>query len=365
MLGLPTESPEAYDIAGDKGRTRLLEPVGADESFVLPSAAHLDSCIDERNGSLRFPLIVKPVIGWCSDCVSKVQNLAELRIAVDKASERHAQAAKPSTAVVVEPYIDGPEVDANFALLDGEIIFMDINDDFPSPADEEGASFKANFQETQNVIPSGLPKLELDAIRNQLRHSILRQGFKSGVFHCEARVKNSSVRYAAEGTSIVDLVPRKGKAAPTGPEVYLHEINARPPGYLESVAVLLAYGVDYYALRMLLAVGVDEAPRLRALSQPFLEGPQFHLSLMIIQQTKAGIMRTPDAAKEFLEKHAEMKKHVVDYYTRKKGGDVLEGPEASALWWIAYFSVISRVSRRELLERVDFIQRHFEYEIET
>lgn len=364
-LGLPTEIPEAYDIAGDKGRTRLLEQVGADESFVLPSASHLDAHLKEHGQCLRFPLIVKPVIGWCSDCVSKVQNVEELRIAVEKASERHADAAKPSTAVVIEPYIDGPEVDANFALLDGQIIFLDINDDFPSPADEEDAPFKANFQETQNVMPSGLPQQELDAIREQLRDSILRQGFKSGVFHCEARVKGSAVRYAADGTTVVDLVPKTDGTEGSGPEVYLHEINARPPGYLESVAVLLAYGVDYYALRMLLAVGPEEGPRLRALSQPFLQGAQFHLSLMIIQQTKAGIMKTQDAAKEFLEKHPQVREHVVDYYTRKKGGDVLEGPDASALWWIAYFSVVSRVSRRDLLERVDYIQRHFEYEIEA
>jgi biotin carboxylase len=363
-LGLPTENPEAYDIASDKGRTRMLETVGADESFVLSKADELEPYLKSRSEPLGFPLVVKPVVGWCSDCVSKVQNLGELVVAVRKASERHANSANPSTTVVVEPYIDGPEVDANFALLDGEILFFDINDDFPSPADDQGAGFQANFQETQNVVPSGLPQVELDAIRDQIRDSILRQGFKSGVFHCEARVRSSSVKFATKQDSIVDLVAKEGENEKSKLEVYLHENNARPPGYLESVAVLLSYGIDYYALRMLLALGPSEYFRLRALSEPFRKGPQFHLSLMIIQQTRAGIMKTPDAAKEFLEQHAEMKQHVVDFYTRKKGGDVLEGPDASALWWIAYFSVTSRHSRRELLERVDFIQRNFAYEIE-
>lgn len=364
-LGFPTESAEAYDIAGDKGRTRLLEKVGANESFVLPSAKALESHIDQLKEPLKFPLVVKPVIGWCSDCVSKVHTTEELASAVAKASERHAQSAKPSTTVVVEPYIDGPEVDANFALLDGEILFFDINDDFPSQADQKNADVKANFQETQNVIPSGLPAGEQEAIRDQMRNSILRQGFRSGVFHCEARVRNSSVEYLPKD-GVVDLAPKTGHANDTVDiQIYLHEINARPPGYLETVAVLLSYGVDYYALRMLLALGSAEHPRLRALSQPFATGPQFHLSLMILQQTQAGIMKTPDAAKEFLDKYPYQKANIVDYYTRKKGGDILEGPDASALWWIAYFSVVSRNSRKELLDRVEFIQQNFAYEMES
>ncbi|KAF2257525.1 glutathione synthetase ATP-binding domain-like protein [Lojkania enalia] len=364
ILGMPTESDEAYEIAGDKGRTRLLESVGAAESFVLSRAEDLEAYIQRRQQPLRFPLVVKPVVGWCSDCVSKARSLDELFIAVRKASDRHALSANPSTAVVVEPYIDGPEVDANFAILDGEILFSEINDDFPSPADDRDSSFRANFQETQNVMPSGLPQNELDAIRDQLKASILRQGFRSGVFHCEARVRNSRFHYTAKEGAITDLAAKEGAEDPGDPQVYLHEINARPPGYLESVAVMLAYGVDYYALRMLLALGASEIPRLRALSQPFLNGPQFHLSLMIIQQTRAGIMKTVDAAKEFLEKHTDMRHSIVDYYTRKKGGDVLEGPDASALWWIAYFSVVSRESRKGLLEDVEFIQENFEYDVE-
>ncbi|KAF2185755.1 hypothetical protein K469DRAFT_687610 [Zopfia rhizophila CBS 207.26] len=368
MVGLPTESPEAYEIAGNKGHTRLLETVGANESFVLSSADELETFLEQRQPRhgppLRYPLVVKPVVGWCSDCVSKVQNYTELTIAVQKASARHADSAKRSTAVVIEPYVDGPEVDANFALLDGEILFYDVNDDFPSPADVPGAGFNANFQETQNVMPSGLPTEEIIAIRDQMRQSMLRQGFRSGVFHCEGRVRNSRVKYAVKDGNVVDLTPTNGDGSHEEPQVYLHEINARPPGYLESVAVLFAYGIDYYALRMLMALGPAENARVRALSQSFLNGPQFHLSLMILQQTRAGIMKTADAAKEFLEEHPDIKTKVVDYYTRKKGGDVLDGPNASALWWIAYFSVISRESRGDLLRQVDFIQQNFKYEIE-
>jgi hypothetical protein len=364
ILGLPTESAEAYNIAADKGRTRMLEALDPDESFVLPHANALGPYLAQRKSPLNFPLVIKPVIGWCSDCVSKVRSLSELRSAVNKASARHANSPKPSTAVVVEPYVDGPEVDANLVLLDGEVLFCEISDDFPSPADSEDAGVRANFQETQNVMPSDLPQLEQNAIRDAMRDSILRQGFKSGVFHCEARVRNSLVEYTTQ-KGVLDLAVKKDAdtKGPGAPQIYLHEINARPPGYLESVAVMLAYGVDYYALRMLLALGQEGNARLRALSQPFLKGPQFHLSLMIIQQTRVGIMKTTDAAREFLEKHPHIRRNVVDYYTRKKGGMELEGPNADALWWIAFFSVVDRHSRRALLERVGFVQQKFTYEI--
>lgn len=77
ILGLPTERAEAYDIAADKGRTRTLETIGAKESFVLPDADSLDSYLALRKEPLKFPLVVKPVVGWCSDCVSKVRSLPE------------------------------------------------------------------------------------------------------------------------------------------------------------------------------------------------------------------------------------------------------------------------------------------------
>ncbi|KAK3332274.1 hypothetical protein B0T19DRAFT_439126 [Cercophora scortea] len=386
MLGLPTEDPEAYDIAADKGATRMLEQAacGATESSVLASAAEYGPFMKQMHssGSLKhmYPLVVKPVVGWCSDCVSKVSDDGELEVAVQKASARHASSAKPSTAVVVEPYVDGPEVDINFALLDGAVLFYEVNDDFPSSADlhdsgDLDSRANLNFQETQNVMPSALPAEEITAIRDQVLASILRMGFRTGVFHCEARVRNSHVKYERDHDGIFDLVRKPEHSdsdSDSDPdrlplqalEVYLHEVNARPPGYLESVAVALTYGVDYYALRLLMAAGPAEHVRLRALSHPFLGGPQFHLSVMIIQQTQAGIMKSEDAAREFLDKHPQLKDHVVDYYTRKKAGDVLEGPDASALWWIAFLSVVSRTSRMDLLKRVKFVQEHFDYQVE-
>lgn len=407
-LGLPTERVEAYKIAANKGRTRMLEEEeeeeeeGAEEadkrqeeeeaglrggessrqfagSFILERPQDLQPFLKNLRGRrgnasgvqlLKFPRVVKPIVGWSSECVFKVRSEAELVAAVQRASDRHAASPTPSTAVVVEPYVDGPEVDVNMVVLDGEILFCEIEDEFPTSADLPGATAWANFEETKEVIPSALPATEQAAIRERVLDSILRQGFRSGIFHCEARVVNSRVGYSLseEDDGIVDLVPRDIVSAgeTRKVEVYLHEINARPAGHLESVAAMLAYGVDYFAIRLLMAIGPStEAYRLRALTQPFLRGPQFHLSVLIVQQTQAGVMRSPDAVGEFLDAHPRVKANVVDYYSRIKAGHVLDGPDSSARCWVGFLSIISRDSRPDLLRRLEYVARHFSYEMQT
>ena len=362
ILGLPTSPSTAYQKAGDKAKTRMLED-DAHESVTLSSAAELSSLLEsERGQQLSFPLVVKPALGWNSDCVSKVMGPKELVQAVSRASERHADAASPSTSVVIEPYVDGPEVDANLVLLDGQVIYFDIEDDFPTRADDPGAGMDDNFQETQVVLPSALPEEEIHLLCESLHRSILRQGFTSGVFHCEARVRHSTMWYA-DHDGILDM-ERKGNEVGKQRSIYLHEINARPPGYLESVAVMLAHGVDYYALRILLCLESIESRRIQALSKAFLNGPQFHLCILIVPQTQAGVMKSEDAGDDLFRRHPELRQHVPDYDTYLKRGDVLRGPSARSLWWIANFSVTSRFSRLDCLRRAQFILKNFAYELE-
>lgn len=362
VLHLPTSPYEAYVVAKDKAKTRMLEP-DAHESFTVSSVEELNASLASHHAkSLQFPLIVKPCYGYNSDCVSKVWNEKELTEAVRRASARHANAADANTSVVVEPYIDGPEVDINLVLLDGEVISCEISDDFPCDGDAEDATFDSGFQETKVVMPSALPEDERDALREGMRTSIMRQGFRSGVFHCEARVRHSRVQYSSKD-GIIDLHLKSEPPAQKG-SIYLHEINARPPGYLETAAVSMTYGLDYFAIRLLLALGPEEKPRLRALAQPFLNGAQFHLSITILPQTQAGVMKTEDAAESFLDSHPTVRQQVIDFDTQMKRGSVLEGPTAPSLWWVAYFSLFSRESRQKCLELVDFVHKNFSYEVE-
>ncbi|MBE3049802.1 ATP-grasp domain-containing protein [Candidatus Bathyarchaeota archaeon] len=369
ILGLPTSSPVAYERAGDKGATRELESAatGGDEGFIIKTLGELDHVLGERGNRLQFPLIVKPCTGWNSDCVVKARDEKELYAAVRRASARHADSANKSTAVVVEPYIDGPEIDANFVVLDGEVLFCDITDDFPCSGDlaaTEGTA-AANFMETLMDVPSGLPEDEKDMVRDSLRKSIARLGFDSGVFHVEARVRGSHARYEVCSTSgILDLHTREVGSTAEEPSCYLHEVNARPPGYINCVAALLAHGVDYYAVRLLLSLGSRENTRTRAVSRPFLDGkPQYVLGVCVLPPTRGGIMASEDAVLEFLEANPGLRRDIVHYQTVKGRGDVVQGPESNELWCVAYVIVASRKGRGECLELARVVREKFDYRL--
>jgi hypothetical protein len=364
-LGLPTEGSAAYKVAGDKGLMRSLEDGGKGESFVLGDAEGLEAVLGERGDKLEYPLIVKPCTGWNSDCVVKVRDEGELRAAVKRASGRHANSAARNTGVVVEPYVSGPEVDANFVVLDGEVLFCDITDDFPCPGDlvtADGKTFAANFMETVMDVPSALPEDEQGIMRESLRNSIARSGFKAGVFHCEARVKGSRALYRPrEDNGILDLheETKQGEAS-----CYLHEVNARPPGYINCVAALLAYGVDYYAIRLLLALGEEGKERIRALAQPFAGGkPQYTLGIAVLPPTREGIMGSEDAVVEFLDANPDLAKHVVFHQTVKERGEMVQGPDSSELWCVGYLIVASRTGRKECLELAQMAREKFDYKL--
>ncbi|MCJ1250449.1 hypothetical protein MMC30_007677 [Trapelia coarctata] len=362
ILGLPTSPSAAYTLAADKYKTRMMEPTN-DQAFQVSSISELRERLNSGNHMpLSYPRIVKPCFGWGSECVAKVSNEAELLQAMERASARHASSPQRRTDVLIEPYIDGPEIDANFVLLNKEVVFFEIADDFPSPGDGSSASSTSNFLETQIVFPSRLSAREIATVRNSIHQSILRMGFVSGTFHCEARIQYSSSRYVTEGDTF-DLYPKPdAQKESLDPVVYLLEINARPAGYPATIAVLLTYGVDYFAQQMLFSIA-DEA-RFKALIQPFLHGPQYTLLIQFIPQERAGVMKTEDAGLQLYEKYPDLMANVPEHKTWVKKGDVLKGPEASELLWLAQFLVVSRDGRKEVLRLGQEIRDKFQYELE-
>jgi hypothetical protein len=271
--------------------------------------------------------------------------------------------------VVVEPYVDGPEVDANFIILDGEVLFCDISDDFPSlgdHTDDETSATAANFMETLMDVPTNLPAEEQEVLRDGLTRSISNLGFHSGIFHCEARVRNSRARYQQTAGRLVDLRVVERVVPNQKPSCYLHEVNARSPGYINCVAALLAYGIDYYAVRLLLSLGPRENQRVRILAQPFLGNkPQYTLGVVVLPPTRAGIMASADAVEDFLVANPAIRKHVVHHQILRKKGEFVEGPDSDELLAVGYIIVASRRGREECLELAQKIRGSFDYKLEA
>lgn len=112
-LGLLHEPVSAYEVATNKFKTSLLEGRKSFKASNVQEALHIAKTED-----IPWPIIIKPCRGWASELVFKVNDIQELeKFAPRMSSDRHG------TEFVMEHYCDGPEVDINFIMYDGEVLF--------------------------------------------------------------------------------------------------------------------------------------------------------------------------------------------------------------------------------------------------
>ncbi|KAM3539825.1 hypothetical protein ARSEF1564_007266 [Beauveria bassiana] len=363
-LGLPSAPAEVVSRGIDKYYQRQMHDEDK-SSFRVSGVEHLQQYLDESPARMpKFPAIVKPTVGYGSQCVTKVSTAQELFQAVAKVQNHvvgHEGAKVITPDALIEPYIGGPEIDANLVLWDGELLFCEISDDFPSLADREGATAADDFQETMFVFPSKLPREEQDLLTTYLHQSILDLGFFSGVFHVEARVRDSSMHYVDrpdDGT--VDLEPFPSPP-PTRPSVFLLEVNARPPGYVGLMTASNTYGIDYFALWVLRAL--DDEARFRAMSRPYLNGPQHHAALVVIQPPRGGTVVSEDPGVELQRRMPELMERIPLYRELFVKGDVVPEPDGPNMWFISANMVVSRYGREDLLQTVAAVRREWKHEI--
>ena len=273
-LDLPTSPSASVGMVQNKYQTRQLDKTVF--CAHVDSASELEDLVQREGKSLDYPLIVKPSKGRAFEGVWRVSNEADLRDAVGRLW-KDSFTASHSHEVVIETYVDGPEIDANVVLLDGEMLFFEVNDDFPSPGDQDGAPKFANFVGDPNMKPSGLPRREIDALGRSLHQYLMKANFRSGVFHIKARLRNSRCQYS-QSNGAVDLVENPPDIADqSDPEVsvFLLKISPCAPGMQKINATERAYGVSYCSLSLLSAI--SDKDRLRALSRPFVGWAQYHL----------------------------------------------------------------------------------------
>ncbi|KAL4721752.1 hypothetical protein ACLX1H_011246 [Fusarium chlamydosporum] len=249
ILNLETEPVESIITAHYKDATRKVLDTPNVQSLRLESAADLkDEEVSQTLEDFKYPLVVKPCRGAASRGVKKVQNHQGLRKAINQLENDNLA----RYGILVETYISGPEVDANIALWDGELIFIEITDDFPCAADASDATFTDSFGETVMVSPTLLHQKEQEILKSSLHQTLVKLGFRNGVFHVEARVQNSRMQYK-NIDGIVDLADTD--VLPLGdPEVYLIEVNARAPG-LDCIESRFGYNFIVFASGFHVAFG--------------------------------------------------------------------------------------------------------------
>lgn len=372
-LGLPTSPSASFIKSVNKHQTRLEDS---------PNSCRLVSSLDTLRSQLASdeegilppgpPWIVKPCNGWHSLGVSKVATKEGLVAAVERVAKHAAYSRdEPSakdpqwqTNVLIEEYCDGPEVDCNFVLWEGQILFFEVIDNFPCAGDalREDRQAWGDFKETQVVFPSALPPSVSKTLKVSLYNAITRLGFRSGVFHVEARVRDSSYRYqhqSAEDEESLDLRPSLEPAARDA-TVFLIEINARPPGYVDTCAGYYSHGVDLFALQILIALG-DES-RLQALSQPFQSCS--HVVISSIHATKSGVIASEDPWKDLAQKNPTLMSHVVHHVMNFGKGDLIQNPRLDTTPWLSAFTVYSLKDRVNALKIISQVKNEFECKID-
>ncbi|KAJ5427009.1 hypothetical protein N7465_002079 [Penicillium sp. CMV-2018d] len=252
---------------------------------------------------------------------------------------------------LIEPYCDGPEVDINLVLLDGELLFFEVCDDLPKSADVNGPTVGAlnNFHELCSVYPSSLPEAEIELLRESFLGVLLSLGLRSGVMHLEGRIENSTVQYIArDGVSVLS---QRAKDGDNPPKPWLIEINPRPLGMTGSQIVESTYGIDYWGLALLLAV--DDKTRVRALTSPYSKGPQYTSVMVFIPADFSisceGFFDSDDICKDLLSRRPDLAEFISRCGCLVKKGQRIPNPSTGRNTFVAYFNVFSRKSHEEAL----------------
>ena len=354
FLGLPSEPIRAFDICRDKYRQQI---TSGNAALRIVKGQEVSSVV---KGETEFPVVVKPTSGVNSEGVTKAHDLKELKEATDRIFNSAYEHVGNLNAASVEPYCSGPEVDANFVLQDGEILFVEIADDFPKAGDSGEKGSPSVFKETGLLYPSGLDAAELEMIKTSLHQTLLKFGFRSGVFHVEARVRNSSEQYGiSNGIFDLERIAERHDIEP--PSCSLIEVNPRIPGIMGTEAVRNMYGVDYFALHLLSAV--QDKERTAALSQPFRDGPQFWSNVVFIIPDRGGILASGDIGGELKERCPDLWQNITSYSCCFEKGQLVPDPAADEVPWLAWFVVFSRVGRRDLLEISQRLKLEVRYDL--
>lgn len=349
-----TSPLEAIANARNKQRTRRFCP--SLFCHEIKNSVDLEDFLDAYRTimPISLPLIVKPASGWASEGVSKAASEDEVRAAVTKLWQPPFSAKygrDEQGLVLIEPYVSGPEVDCNMVLVDGEVIFCEINDDFPSSGDVGSG----DFVETLNAMPSILPEGEIAALRSKVHSTLLAMGFRTGVFHVEARIHNSSFDYTKQSEGVIDLTPSAdARNTVMRPTIFILEVNPRPPGPRTGAAAARTYGVSYRSLSLLSAIGDHQ--RMRALAVPFIDGAQYHMQVLFVAAQRGGNYQYGDICREILEQEPIFRSHVVDYTTFLRDGQEIPDPRLGRTTGLAHFLVVSRKDRREARSISDKIQ---------
>jgi biotin carboxylase len=196
-LGLPHNPPDAVHSAADKARQRQRWAAAgvAQPTYEIVPAPAPDPAIRQAAAAIGFPCVVKAVSLSASQGVLLAWDADQAVQAAARVRQVLADAGQPAgESLLVEGYLQGPELSIDGLLTDGDLTPLAI---FDKPAMTDGPT----FEETLLVTPSRLPgPVQAEAVRTAGR-AARALGLRAGPVHAELRV-------TSPGTAMLELAAR-------------------------------------------------------------------------------------------------------------------------------------------------------------
>ena len=174
--------------------TDKYEMIKAFKAYGVPSPWYFDVDSYEElkalEGKVNFPCIIKPTDNAGSHGVARVHDFEELL-----ANYEYSHSCSRHGKVIVEEYLDGPEVSVEVMVVKGQVHILQITDKITTGA--------PHFVEMGHTQPSRLPEETQQQIREVAEAACLSLGLDKGPAHVEMKVTN-------RGPVMIELGARMG-----------------------------------------------------------------------------------------------------------------------------------------------------------
>jgi carbamoylphosphate synthase large subunit len=308
-LGLPHLDRGAAERCRDKLASRQALLGGG-----VPSArAHHVSTLAAAGaaaGEIGYPVVLKPRALAGSIGVTRVDSAGELPAAFSLACDAQLEGVTPLDGVLVEEFLQGPEISIDCAVLDGRVEIMALA--------RKRSSFAPFFEEVGHVVTAAedrlLPLKQIGEVVTSAHHAL---GIDRGVTHTEVRL------------------------TPTGPRIV--EVNARLGGDLIPYLAGLATGIDLALAAAEISVGnwpSLQPKRSRAAAIRFFYP---HADIRVLDVRLDPAWRVPPWLDRLAWEAAE--------------GDVLQLPPRGFLSRLG-FAIVTGSNEAECEARLDVVQSH-------
>ena len=193
-LGLPSLSRASALATRDKSEMRRRF---AAAGLQVPRIIPLATAGVQAPGNLSLPAVVKPVMGFASLNVIKIESWSQLAwIEEVIRKDNHPTLPDPGEAYLVEEYIDGPEYSVESCILGDQVIHYAIT--------KKVTSREPYFEEVAHITPAPLSRARTHEVFTVVEAALRALALDRCVTHTEVRLSQ------ARGPVVIEVAARLG-----------------------------------------------------------------------------------------------------------------------------------------------------------